>query len=449
MTDNHAKRVATTATAFLNIIAGGASIEWLDGDARVVTIGGRRFVISVEPGDLADGSVFQTPSCLPLPGDTVEGALQREIEARISGAVGHRFTKNTASLLVRMLAVGVWDDLDAAVSETNAVAKAARNVSINRRGELARITSKAFDLAADEGVKRVAQAIQAAPVLPNLVEESELAQRIVNGESPRKILSDHGANRFIARLSKNAAVLINQDNIERACAALGAVNPNQLPTGRKQKDWLRKMLAVSSVAEPAEGFFDWLSVHTAKHQRRNDINVAIPVFAVLEDWAAETAGQQNGWNEDKGLPACLAAALAWSERQQKGVDKFAAAQPDFSVLFGDYYDEDAKLFVCQIKTAVEMVDAGDHLDNCLKTLTRTFVEQAHQGARLYVTTRNPVTHGDKLIASTKPITAAELERAPNGAWVIRQHYGRNNQSAPEAHRLAIRNLLNKLNEANQ
>lgn len=199
--------------------------------------------------------MFQTPSCLPLPADTVEGRLQRELEIRLAESVGAQFGRNIAGILTRMLVAGVWDaEGEAMGDEAKMLARAGRRVSINRRGQLARIIAAADAKTGAEGVKRMRQAVSSAPAALNFVPDEELVDRVTQGESIMTIMLDHGATKDITKLSKSAAALITEDNIERACLALGGVNPNVLPTGRKQKDWLGQLLHVSSLDEPAEGF---------------------------------------------------------------------------------------------------------------------------------------------------------------------------------------------------
>ncbi|MEM5468277.1 hypothetical protein [Celeribacter marinus] len=441
---------AKSAAALLSITAIPATVEFADdsGD-RTITIGSETFTIGHDPKSLRSGSVFQTPSAIRLPADTVEARLQDAVFAALAERYGPNLASSLAAALVRSLAAGVWSsdaEVDGPVTD---LARAARRTPSQLRGTIAAAAAAAHDHTGNEGIKRVAQVAATAPVVFQMAttehDVADLGRAIADGKSPMSILTDAGATKIISRLSQNAIPLVNAGNIETVCAALTAAGHNKLPSGRKQASWLSALLTVMAHDEPAPGFFEWIAAATAQYQQRGDITVAVPIWAQVADWATETAGQQSGWHADKTVVGSLLAAIDWGERQAKQHEAWADGRAPFPHVFDRFLTAD-NLFVEQITSAKDLLNAGTRLQNCLASMPTTFAKYAEDGERFYAVTRNARALRDTLVPGAIR-TAVEIIASPDGP-TIRQHFGRCNSNPPERDRKAVAELMASLAKNN-
>ena len=430
-------------TAIMSLMVPSFKVEFEDdGVDRTIFIGGESYRVARDAQSLSKGTLFQTPSAIGIPPKTIEFAIQDAVEATLKESFYLRGVnaKSLASTITRILVDGVWHQKDD-VDDVEALARAMRKQPASSRADISRMAAKAFHINKAEGIKRLTQVINAAPIAHRIIEEDRLIADAIAGKNPIEMVTSAGGSKILAKLARNALALIDKDNVRDAAQALSAVrSPDLIPTGRGQREWLSKLLRVVAHDEPAGGFFDWLADQTAWHQVQGDFAAARPAYFALADWAEATAGQGKGWSDRKSLAASFTSATEWSERERKKAIAKAASMEGFPVHFRQY-DED-NLFVSQIGSTPQMIEVGDALHNCLATQPATFSRRALTGQAVYVVIRNARVIGDKLIPGA-PRSAAEIMLHEDGPK-LRQHYGRRNSAPSERDRQVIENLIKKI-----
>ena len=414
-----------------------------NGSDRTVYIGGNSYRVARDTLSLSAGTVFQTPSCVGIPPRTVEYEIQSAVNAVLvrNYHLADVNARNMASTITRILVDGVWHK-QGEIDHFEALARSARTLSALSRADIARMGSKAFTAGGADGVKRLAQALNAAPIIHRIVDEDRLVADVVAGRSPVEMAKEAGGSAILTKLSKNSLNLIDRDNVEAVVKALAAVRSRDLiPTGRGQRDWLSKLLPLAAHDEPAAGFQDWLADRTAWHQVQGDFAAAMPAYFALSDWAEATAGQGGGWSNQKSLAASFTAATEWSERERKRAVAEAETMDVFPVHFRQY--EEDSLIIRQITTAPQMIEVGDQLHNCLATMTGTFAKHALTGARVYAVVHNVKTANSK-IEMGAPRSAAEIVLHKTKGPMLKQHYARRNSSPAKRDRDVIEGLIQKI-----
>jgi len=393
--------------------------------------------------DFDTAEMSPRPSAVGIPKKTVEYQVQEAVRTTL--LTNYRLTDinihGLASTVTRILVDGVWHKRGD-VDHFEALARSARALSTLSRSDIAHMGAKAFDLGQAEGVKRLAQALRAAPIIHRIIDEDQLVRDAVAGRNPVEMAKEAGGSAILAKLSKNSLPLIDRGNVGSVVKALEAVRTKDLiPTGRGQRDWLDKLLPLAAHDEPADGFLAWLADQTAWHQVQGDFAAAKPAYFTLADWAEATAGQGKGWSNRKSLAACFTAATEWTERERKRAVAEAETMDVFPVHFRQY--EEDGLIVRQITTAPQMIKIGDQLHNCLATMTGTFAKHALTGARVYAVVHNVKTANSR-IEMGAPRSAAEIVLHKTKGPMLKQHYARRNSSPAKRDRDAIEGLIQKL-----
>ena len=409
---------------------------------------------------LAYGTIFQSPGHAALNTAIAARTEEARLVRFLEGALPPHFGRDLARVLAASLLRGFWG---AGNDEKLLMGAAGRKIPVTLRPKLSRALYLGSAQGGLEGVTRVRQYCDLAPVALRLLSAQEIADRAVAGESPWAALEPLGAGKVVRELAPAALPLVSLQNVGTFCQILAnARDADAIPNKPRHREWLRPIHAIAALPEPAGGFCAWMARQSATRANLREAD-----WRVIHLWATLTAGERGGWHARISLPKALARSVEWQEAEsvaQAGhmarIERLEAEystlthaealirmgpekvdqllehwsreeetfSTDYPAFFGD------TLAIKPITTRAGLRAAGLALDNCLGELAEHWATRAMTGKFAIFTVHRVTSHKDAAGTITRSfgamIGSIEVARTGYGAAVV-QNFGKSNR-APSA-----------------